>query len=119
MSNDKISNSNEEFVKLTAKRKALNLIGIATKSGNVKSGEFSTEKAVKEKKATMVIVAEDASDNTKKMFTNMCTYYNVPIHFFGNKSELGHAMGKELRASLALLDKGLADALDKQLKQFA
>ncbi len=97
-------------------RKVYNLLGIATKSGKLASGEFSTEKAVKEHKAALVIVAEDASDNTKKMFTNMCTYYNVPITFFGTKNDLGHAMGKEFRASLAVLDKGLADAIDKQLK---
>jgi ribosomal protein L7Ae-like RNA K-turn-binding protein len=71
---------------------------------------------VKEHKAALVIVAEDASDNTKKMFTNMCTYYKVPIYFFGEKTELGHAMGKEFRASLAVLDRGLADAIEKQLK---
>ncbi|MDF2484928.1 MAG: hypothetical protein K0R46_1096 [Herbinix sp.] len=97
-------------------KKVFNLFGIATKSRKLVSGEFSTEKAVKEKKAALVIVAEDASDNTKKMFTNMCTYYNVPIYFFGIKDDLGHAMGKEFRASLAVLDKGLADAIDKQLK---
>ena len=80
------------------------------------SGEFSTEKAVKEGKAKLVIVAEDSSDNTKKMFTNMCTYYNVPIYFYSNKSELGRAMGKEMRASLALLDQGLADAVMKVME---
>jgi len=98
------------------RKKAFNLLGIATKSRNIASGEFSTEKAVKEHKALLVIVAEDASDNTKKMFTNMCTYYKVPIYFFGEKNELGHAMGKEFRASLAVLDKGLADAMEMQLK---
>ncbi|MDF2943758.1 MAG: hypothetical protein K0S01_2616 [Herbinix sp.] len=97
-------------------KKVFNLLGIATKSRKLISGEFSTEKAVKEKKAAMVIVADDASDNTKKMFTNMCTYYNVPIYFFGDKDDLGHAMGKEFRASLAVFDKGLADAIEKQLK---
>lgn len=99
-----------------AKNKFLSYIGIATKARKTVSGEFSTEKAVKEHKAQLVIVATDASDNTKKMFTNMCTYYKVPIYFFGDKSELGHAMGKEMRASLAVLDKGLADAAVKQLK---
>lgn len=98
------------------RKKIFNLIGIATKSRNTASGEFSTEKAVKEHKAALVIVAEDASDNTKKMFTNMCTYYKVPIYFFGEKDELGHAMGKEFRASLAVLNKGLADAIEQQLK---
>ena len=97
-------------------KKIYNLIGIATKSRNVASGEFLTEKAVKEHKAALVVVAGDASDNTKKMFTNMCTYYNVPIYFFGEKNDLGHAMGKEFRASLAVVDKGLADAIEKQLK---
>jgi len=96
-------------------KKIFNLLGISTKSGKVVSGEFSTEKSVKEHKAALVIVAEDASDNTKKMFTNMCTYYNVPIYYFGIKDDLGHAMGKEFRASLAVLDKGLANAMIKQL----
>ncbi len=31
------------------------------------------------------------------------------------KDDLGHAMGKEFRASLAVFDKGLADAIEKQL----
>ncbi len=45
----------------------------------------------------------------------MCTYYKVPIYFFGEKTNLGHAIGKEFRASLVLLDKGLANAVEKQL----
>lgn len=96
--------------------KVLSYIGLATKSGNIASGEFLTEKAVKEGKAKLVIVAEDASANTKKMFQNMCDYYQVSINFLGKKDELGHAMGKQFRASLAVLDQGLADAIIKQLK---
>ena len=65
--------------------------------------------------ACLVIVSEEASDNTRKMFTNMCTYYRVPIYFLGTKSELGHAMGKEFRASLALRDEGFAKAVVKQM----
>lgn len=93
----------------------LSYIGLATKAGKVASGEFMTEKAVKEGKACLVIVAMDASDNTKKMFTNMCSFYEVPIHFMAEKEELGHAMGKVFRASLAITDQGLADAIQKQL----
>lgn len=66
------------------------MIGLAQKAGKVASGEFSTEKAVKTGKAYTVIVADDSSDNTKKMFTNMCTYYKVPIHFFSDKVSVGH-----------------------------
>lgn len=97
-------------------KKVYSLLGIAAKSRNIASGEFLTEKAVKEHKAALVIVASDASDNTKKMFTNMCTYYGVPIYFFGEKENLGHAIGKQMRASLAVLNKGLSDAIERQLK---
>lgn len=85
------------------------------KAGKTVSGEFSTEKAVKSGKAYLVVVSEEASDNTRKMFTNQCTYYRVPICFFGKKDELGHSIGKEFRASLAVLDEGFAKALVKQM----
>ncbi len=91
----------------------LSLLGLATKAGSVVSGEFSTEKAVKSSKAFLVIVADDASDNTKKMFTNMCTYYNVPIYFYSDKEALGHAIGKEKRASLAITNEGFKKSLEK------
>lgn len=96
--------------------KVLSLVGLATKAGKTSSGEFSTEKAVKEGKACIVIVSEESSDNTKKKFQNMCDFYEVPIYFYGTKEELGMAMGKEFRASLSVNDPGLANAIEKQLK---
>lgn len=96
--------------------KILSLLGLATKAGKTASGEFSTEKAVKSGTACLVIVSEEASANTKKMFSNMCTYYKVPLYFFGAKDSLGHAIGKEFRASVAVLDEGFAKAIEKQLK---
>ena len=101
--------------RLENRQKVLNLLGLATKAGKIASGEFSTERAVKTGKAYLVIVSEEASDNTRKMFANMCTYYRVPICYFGGKVELGHSMGKELQASLAVLDEGFAKALVKQM----
>lgn len=97
------------------RKKVLNLIGLATKAGETASGEFSTEKAVKKGKAHLVVVSEEASDNTKKMFMNLCTYYKVPICYFGKKGELGRVMGKEQRASLAITDEGFARAIVKQM----
>lgn len=95
--------------------KALSMIGIATKAGKVVTGEFSTEKTIKEGKASLVIVAEDASDNTKKKFSNMCDYYHTEIYYFSDKNSLGNACGKEFRASLAVIDEGLAKAVKKQI----
>ena len=95
--------------------KALSLISLATKAGKTASGEFCTEKEVKSGKAELVIVAEDASDNTKQKFKNMCEFYEVPIYFYGDKDTLGHAMGKEFRASLAVTDPGFAKGIAKHL----
>lgn len=96
--------------------RVLSMLGLAAKAGKVVSGEFSVEKAVKSNKACLVIVAEDASDNTKKMFTNMCTFYEVPIYFYGNKETLGNAIGKMTRASIGLLDTGFSEAIVKKIK---
>ena len=84
--------------------KVLSLLGLATKAGKVASGEFSTEKSVKTGKGFLVLVADDASQNTKKKFQNMCDFYEVPIYFIANKEELGRFCGKEFRASLAVQD---------------
>lgn len=96
-------------------KKVKSLIGLSMKAGKVASGEFATEKAVKTGKACLVIVAAEASENTKKKFHNMCEYYRVPCFDFGGKEELGGAIGKEFRASLAVTDENLASALEKQL----
>lgn len=94
---------------------ALRMVGIATKAGRTASGEFMTENAIKSGKAALVILASDASDNTKKKFKNMCEFYDVPIRIYSTKDELGHAMGKEFRASMAVTDEGLAQTIMKKM----
>lgn len=97
--------------------KVLSMLSIAAKSGNIASGEFSTEKAVKEGKAFLVIVASDASENTQKMFSNMTEFYEVPMYLYGDKETLGHFIGKEFRASLAVTNEGLARSIEEKLRQ--
>ena len=94
--------------------KIFGYLGLAARGRKLVSGEFMTEKAVKEGSARLVILAEDASDNTKKMFGNMCEFYQVPLYTMSNKELLGHAIGKQIRASLAVTDDGLAKAIKKQ-----
>ena len=99
--------------------KILSFIGICMKAGKLVSGEFSVEKAVKSGQASVVVVAADASENSKKQYTNMCTYYKVPLFFFSSKEELGQALGKEYRASLAVLDENMAKALISKMEDAA
>ena len=104
------------WARLKQKDKVLSLIGLAMKAGRCTSGEMMTESETKSGRARLVIIASDASENTKKKFRDMCKFYEVPIYIYGDKDTLGHAMGKEFRASLAILDKGFADGIRKELK---
>jgi ribosomal protein L7Ae-like RNA K-turn-binding protein len=91
--------------------KALSLMGLAVRGRNLTSGEDQVLDAIRSGKAFLVVVAKDASDNTKKLFNDKCTYYEVPIRTWGTREQLGHAIGKEMRASVAITEKGFAEKL--------
>ena len=74
---------------------------------------------MKQGKSFLVLVAEDASENTKKKFRNMCSFYDIPLYFLSDKEELGRARGKECRASLAVQDENFANAIKKALDAVA
>ena len=93
------------------KDKRLNMLGMAMKAGKVVSGEEMTLASIKSGKAQLVIIASDASDNTRKLFQDKCAFYKVPTAEFGTKTELGWAIGKAERSALAIEDKGLAEVL--------
>lgn len=96
--------------------KVYSMIGIAEKAGYVVSGEFSTEKAIKNGKACLVILASDASGNTRKHFSDMCVYRDIPFCIYGKREELGHAIGKGMRVNLAITQEGLADSVRKRIE---
>lgn len=96
--------------------KILSLLGLAMRGRNLVSGEFQTVESVRTGSAMLVIIAEDASENTKKLFKDKGSYYGVPVYEYGTKEMLGRAIGKEFRSSLGVCNAGLADAIIKQLE---
>lgn len=89
----------------------LSMLGLAARGRNVVSGELQTLNAVKDGSAMLVIVAEDASENTTKLFTDKCSFYQVPCRVYGTKAALGRAIGKDMRSSLAIINAGLAQSV--------
>ena len=87
------------------------MIGIAMKAGKLVSGELASELKVKSKDAKLVIIAADASDNTKKLFNNKCNSYGVPVIECLSKEDLGHSIGKDYRAVAAVTDQGIAESI--------
>ena len=92
----------------------LQLLGLAQKAGAVKSGEFMTESTIKERKSFLCIVAMDASDNTRKNFRDMCSFHKVPYMEYSDMESLGHAIGKEFRASMCITNEQLAKQIQKK-----
>lgn len=101
--------------RIRIEKKVYSMLGLAKKAGAAKAGEFLTEKSVKSFRAYLVIVASDASDNTKKKMRDMCSFYEVECREFGDKDGLGHSLGNELRASVALENAGMAKKITELL----
>lgn len=95
--------------------RVLSLLGLAARAGKIAAGGFSAEEAVKSRKARLVLIAEDTQSNTVKKFTDKCAFYKIPLRFYGTKESLGHAVGKESRACIAVTDSGFADSILKKM----
>ncbi|NCC15055.1 MAG: 50S ribosomal protein L7ae [Clostridia bacterium] len=91
--------------------KFYSLLGISKKAGKLAGGEVAVENAIRQKTAELLILAEDASGNTKKKFKNSAAYYKIPLIEVGDKESLGSAIGEVFRAILAVTDKGFAKKL--------
>lgn len=91
------------------------MLGLCMKAGKLLSGEFQCEHAVKSNKAKLVIIAEDASSNTKKLFKDKCQFRGITLYEFGSKEQLGKSIGKQPRASLAVIDENFSSKLKKLL----
>ena len=93
------------------------MLGMAQKAGRVVSGGFAVEKLIQSGRAAGVIVACDASENTKKMFRNKCAYYEIPFAVFSTRERLGKAIGREERVTIALNDEGFSGAVMKLIRE--
>ena len=53
----------------------------------------------------------------RKKFNDKCTSFNVELHVFGDRYDLGHATGKEARVAIAIMDDGFAKKLSGLLNE--
>ncbi len=89
-------------------RKVLSMLSLCQRAGKLASGELSCEKALQNGTALLIIIAEDASLNTKDKFINKAYFYEVPVITIGTRETLGRTIGKDNRAVLAVCDENFA-----------
>ncbi len=97
-------------------REIKSLLSLCQKSGKILSGELSCEKALQSNSAKLIIIAEDASQNTKDKFINKAFFYKVPAVVFSQKQELSGAIGRENRAVFAVCDDGFARSVKEKIE---
>ena len=72
---------------------------------------------MKKGKVRLVIVAEDASDNTRKKFEDICGYRGYCHEIFGKKEKLGRYIGKSMRSVVAVIDGNFAKRLQEMIDE--
>lgn len=97
-------------------KRVCSLLGFAQRAGQVASGEVAVEQAIRRRKALLVILATDASANTLKKTEALCMQRSVPTRQALTREQLGLAIGRSPRASVAILDSGFAGALAEALR---
>lgn len=95
----------------------LNLLGLAKRAGKVTTGEDLCKKAVQKGISRLIIIAGDASDNTKKSIINSCKYYNVKYITAADKTEIGKYTGTLRRAVASVNDDNFARAILDRLEK--
>ena len=94
----------------------LHLLGIARKAGKLELGEEPTGAAARARQAKLLVVAQDAAENTFRRVRHFASAGNaVWISVPFTKAEIGAAVGRTSSAMLAVMDVGLASALVQKL----
>ncbi|MFD1394039.1 L7Ae/L30e/S12e/Gadd45 family ribosomal protein [Lacticaseibacillus jixianensis] len=96
------------------KQQALNLLGLAQRASRLTAGEGFVLAAIRDHSAKLVLVASDASANTRKKFSDKGSFYQVPVNFSLTSLELSSAIGRQ-RSVIAVQDRGFAEKLVKLL----
>ncbi|EGL81943.1 ribosomal protein L7Ae/L30e/S12e/Gadd45 [Caldalkalibacillus thermarum TA2.A1] len=94
-----------------------NLLGLAMRAGKVISGEEQVLRTIRKQQVCLVLMAADASANTKKKIQDKVAFYKIPLLIVGDRYQLGRAIGKQKRVLVAVTDQGFASELRRYSHQ--
>mgnify|MGYP000845017312 FL=1 len=97
----------------------MNLLSMAARARRIVSGAFAVEEALRKKSGAYLLIAEDASEETREKFSHMAARMSVPTAELLTMQQLGRCLGKEYRAVAVLIDRGFADRLATYLHEIS
>ena len=86
----------------------LNLLGLAYRARKCSLGEETIVKDIQQKRAHIVLLANDIGPQTRKRITDKCRTYDIPYVVVDNREVISQAIGKSQRVAIAILDEGFA-----------
>ena len=99
------------------KDKILSYMGFARKSGNLISGSNTCSITMKKGKVKLLLIAEDASDNTKDKMTGEAKARGVCVVVYGDGEEMSHAVGESGRTVFGITDVNFAQVIKKEIEE--
>ncbi len=96
-------------------QKLYGLIGLATKASKLVAGTDACIESIENKSVKLILIAQDASDRTKKLLKEKSKNFNVPIYEIGEIETLSKACGKVNKAVIGIKEKGFAESIKKIL----
>lgn len=101
---------------MQSRQKALNLLGLAQRAGELDSGTDTVIAGLRGKQVKVVILANDIYADSSEKITRVAKQNNVKIIDNFSSEELSHAIGKK-RKVLGLTDDGFCKALVKKINE--
>lgn len=97
--------------------KIYSMIGLAMKAGKIAFGSDMCIEKIKGKAASLIIIAEDTSENTKDKFIKLASLYNINIVIFGEIDLLSKSIGKLNKGVFVVLDMGFGNKILQKVKE--
>jgi ribosomal protein L7Ae-like RNA K-turn-binding protein len=101
--------------RMSAPEAALRYLGLAARGGAVVPGTERVREAVRGKGTLLVLLATDASENSRDKLMPLLTARGTPHAVAFTRAQLGWAVGRSPLGAVAITDAGLAGRIAESL----
>lgn len=92
----------------------LGLLGLAIRARKARGGATVAEMMIRSDKARLVLIAQDSSESTKRLFKRLAERHGIPLLEQHTQDEYGQSLNGAPRAVLVVLDRHFAAGMIKK-----
>lgn len=99
------------------KNKFTQFLGIAWRAQALIAGEYPVLKALRAGRGSLLLLAWDASANTRDRLQRAALKSALPVLSTYSKVQLGHALGHSQRVAILVIERGFAKKLEELARE--